>query len=409
MAMIAKTKDVEKEYDKLYQEFKKEDRWTTWFYQPHTVIFLLIAVGCLVYVAYTRQSDSSFETNAKFGIGAACAAFLVWSSVQMKDGLFVRPHPVLWRLVMGVSVIYFCLLVFLLFQKVEDVRQLLKAIDPSLGVPLPERSYADNCEFYTPDDPKSSFRHFMDTLNDEFIIAHLFGWFGKGLLLRDYGLCWILSISFELVELSLQHWLPNFAECWWDHIILDVLVCNFLGFYLGIKTSQVLSMKPFNWILSSTRNHIVEVDTYEWGVLKSWKRLVSAVLIMAVVTMSELNAFFLKFVLWLPPPHPVNVARLVLWWGIGLPGARELYQYTTDKNCKKLGSMGWMCAAILIGEILVWVKFAKGMFTKPTPPIVIFSWSAAVILLVLWALWYYSTHKDEPEGGEEKKAKKKKN
>jgi phosphatidylserine synthase 2 len=31
----------------------------------------------------------------------------------------------------------------------------------------------------------------------------------------------------------LQHWMPNFAECWWDHIILDVLVCNALGIFLG--------------------------------------------------------------------------------------------------------------------------------------------------------------------------------
>lgn len=408
--MIAKTKDVEKEYDKLYQEFKKEDRWTTWFYQPHTIIFLLVAVACLVYVAFTRQGEEApFEVNAKFGVGAACAAFLVWSSVQMKDGLFVRPHPVVWRLVMGVSVIYFCLLVFLLFQKVEDVRQLLKVIDPNLGVPLPERSYAEHCEFYTPNDPQSYFRNFMDTLNDEFIIAHLFGWFGKGLLLRDSAMCWILSISFELLELSLQHFLPNFAECWWDHIILDILVCNYIGFTLGIKTSQILSMKPFNWIMQKTRQNIVEVDSYEWGVLKSWKRLAAAVLLMTVVTMTELNAFFLKYELWIPPPHPVNVARLVIWWGIGLPGARELYQYTTDKNCKRLGAMGWMGAAILSAEILVWVKFGKGMFSKPTPPIIIFAWSAAVIILFVWAVWYYSTHKEEPESSDfEKKNKKKK-
>ncbi len=38
---------------------------------------------------------------------------------------------------------------------------ILKSIDPVLGVPLPERSYAENCQLYTPDDPKSSFRHLM--------------------------------------------------------------------------------------------------------------------------------------------------------------------------------------------------------------------------------------------------------
>lgn len=50
------------------------------------------------------------------------------------------------------------------------------------------------------------------------MIAHLLGWFGKAILLRDFYLCWFLSIMFEVLELSLQHLLPNFAECWWDHV-----------------------------------------------------------------------------------------------------------------------------------------------------------------------------------------------
>lgn len=28
-----------------------------------------------------------------------------------------------------------------------------------------------------------------------------------------------MSIGFELLEYSLQHQLPNFNECWWDHVI----------------------------------------------------------------------------------------------------------------------------------------------------------------------------------------------
>ena len=50
----------------------------------------------------------------------------------------------------------------------------------------------------------------------------MIGWFAKALLLRDTYLCVFLSILFEIWELSLQHQLPNFAECWWDH------VCPFL-------------------------------------------------------------------------------------------------------------------------------------------------------------------------------------
>jgi hypothetical protein len=37
------------------------------------------------------------------------------------------------------------------------------------------------------------------------------------------------SILFELIEFTFDNWLPNFAECWWDHLLLDVLGCNLLG------------------------------------------------------------------------------------------------------------------------------------------------------------------------------------
>lgn len=57
----------------------------------------------------------------------------------------------------------------------------------------------------------------------------------KALILRDYQLLWVLSIGFELMELTFQHMLPNFNECWWDSWILDVAVCNFLGMWAGMK------------------------------------------------------------------------------------------------------------------------------------------------------------------------------
>lgn len=51
------------------------------------------------------------------------------------------------------------------------------------------------------------------------LLQHTLGWFGKAVILRDYWFCWILSVTFELAEYSLQHQLPNFNECW--YVIVD--------------------------------------------------------------------------------------------------------------------------------------------------------------------------------------------
>jgi phosphatidylserine synthase 2 len=55
-------------------------------------------------------------------------------------------------------------------------------------------------------------------IKDEFFIGHLLGWFAKTLIFRDVYMTSFLSVLFEIYEYSLQHILPNFAECWWDHV-----------------------------------------------------------------------------------------------------------------------------------------------------------------------------------------------
>jgi len=84
---------------------------------------------------------------------------ILFSMAQMRDGLFERPHKALWRMVMGITLLYWMLLVFILFQNLNDVRRWLNHVDASLGVPLPERSYATDCDLYTPDHPNSSFNN----------------------------------------------------------------------------------------------------------------------------------------------------------------------------------------------------------------------------------------------------------
>jgi phosphatidylserine synthase 2 len=50
-----------------------------------------------------------------------------------------------------------------------------------------------------------------------------------------------------------------------------------------------------------------------------------------VFMMVELNTFFLKFCLWIPPRNPLVVYRLILWWLIAIPTIREYNSYLQDR------------------------------------------------------------------------------
>jgi len=368
----------------FYKRYNKEDPHSSLLFQPHTITLMLMVIAIGTYVAFTRDESVSSEVNIKYGIASVMIMFLIFCSVQLKDGIFFRPHPLIWRIITGIGIIYLSLLVFLLFQSVTDARILLKKLDPSLGVPLPERSYAENCDLYTPNDPKSLFRNLYDAVNDEFMLAHLLGWVGKAILLRDTYICWTLSVLFEILEYTFQHMLPNFAECWWDHLILDILFCNWLGIIIGGFLMKYFQMKTYSWVVS--------LDKYNWEALNNWKHMFYVVMLITLISLIELNAFFLKYVLWIPPPHPFNVMRLILWWGIGMPGVREFYHWVTDKNCKKFGTMSWLCVALAIVELLICIKFGKGMFPIEHPKEVIYPWTIFITLFFFWAIIYYGLY-----------------
>jgi phosphatidylserine synthase 2 len=77
---------------------------------------------------------------------AAIASFLTFSMLQFRDGPFIRPHPAFWRVVLGINLLYELVMVFLLFQDLPSARDMMKLVDPTLGRPLPEKSYAENCD-----------------------------------------------------------------------------------------------------------------------------------------------------------------------------------------------------------------------------------------------------------------------
>lgn len=385
----------------------------------------------MVYFAFTRSNTQSSADNISSGLFAAAGVFLLYSMLQMRDSIFMRPHPAVWRVVMGAGVIYLVILVFLLFQSPEDARNLVHYLDNRSGIPLPEKDYAEHCELYTPDDPVHPFRHLWDTINDEYIAAHFFGWWGKTILIRDASICWTLSILFEVWEMTFEFMLPNFKECWWDHIILDIIVCNGLGIYFGLLTCRYLQMKEYDWTglwKSPTRERKNPVkprpanpndpvwaralrqftpssyEEFDWGILQSWRRFVAVTILVLTFSLVELNAFFLKALLYIPPPRPLNIYRLLLWAAIGLPALREYYSYTTDPTNKKFGTSAWLCIACVGVETLIEIKYGQGMFPTPAPMSVVIPWAIFIVLFAVTMVGYF-VRKSNNSGSQKRKVK----
>ncbi|KZV90008.1 PSS-domain-containing protein [Exidia glandulosa HHB12029] len=357
-------------YTRIVPFSETQDSSVEWFFTPTTLTALAVAMGVLAYIGMSRDVLDEGEDKRRLGVWAALSGFLLFSMIQFRDGPFVRPHPAFWRVVLGVNLIYELAMVFLLFQDLGTARHMMTLLDPNLGVPLPEKSYAEDCTF--------TFANVWNAV-DIFCLAHALGWFGKALILRDYWFCWILSIAFEFAEYSLQHQLANFAECWWDHWILDVLVCNWLGLWLGMKTCEYLEVKPFVWrgkprgVRARTRRVLKQFaphdfTSFQWEGTADFAHYTAVFFLLAVFLAAELNPFYLKSLLWMEPEHPFVIARLAGVFLCALPAVRELYLYVSDpRKAIRMGQHAWLLLATVGTELLVIFKWGRGLYPEPFP------------------------------------------
>ncbi|CAM6099516.1 unnamed protein product [Calypogeia fissa] len=395
---------------KLMKLLKDLDPWTAWAYNPHTVTVLILGSCFLIWASGALQPQEQGQdpvANTKAGVWAVVAVLLGYFTLQAPPTILIRPHPAFWRLVHGISVVYLIFLTFLLFQTRHDAQQFMKFLHPDLGVELEERAYGADCRIYTPENPGSKFANVKDTLFDEFVIAHILGWWGKSIMVRSLALSWMLSIGFEMMEVTFNHMLPNFNECWWDSLILDIAICNFLGIWAGLRTVKYFEGKTYEWVGLSRQPTMYDKlkrslsqftpaywDKDQWNFLLGPIRFVQVIGLVIVILIVEVNAFFLKYVLWIPPRNPLNSYRLVIWWLIANPSIREWNSYIqSSKQVKKIGAFCWLAIAIVVLEVLICVKFGQGYFPKPMPAWIFWFWTTAgisfIVFLVGWSIKLY--------------------
>jgi len=348
-------------------EQQVEDVTIQFFYKPRSLTLLFFLLSLMLYFAFARDTEVDQHNNFWHGCLGVTFFFLVICLFVCPNGPFVRPHPAVWRLVLGVSIIYTMVLVFALFQSYKDLITIFQFLDPNLKNAKPDTEvYAEDCSFSV-----------LWSRMDVFVVAHFLGWTVKALMLRHAGLLWLLSITWEFTEIAFSHLLANFKECWWDSLILDVIICNGLGIHFGLFICKKLEMRQYHWesikdIMGASkkfRRAVLQFTPVSWTEVRWFDpkcvkmRYTSLCALCIMWQISELNTFFLKHIFVIPTAHWLNVARVVLISLIVMPTLRQFYLYVTDTRCKRMGTQCFIFILITLLEAILCIRHAVDLFS----------------------------------------------
>jgi hypothetical protein len=114
----------------------------------------------------------------------------------------------------------------------------------------------------------------------------------------------------------------------WYYFTAIVTVSSFLLFLL-LKLCVIFDCYQVKRTLGQFTP--AQWDKDEWHPLQGPWRFIQVLSLCTVFLTVELNTFFLKFCLWIPPRNSVVIYRLILWWLLAIPTIREYNTYLQDR------------------------------------------------------------------------------
>jgi len=216
---------------------------------------------------------------------------------------------------------WYAWILYLTLQTDDDARAATSFLHK--GVVPKDKNYALECGFDA----------FLDKVFDVFTISHGVGWFIVGLAYRSFPYTVFFSLVDELCEVWWRCCYPNFMECWWDAILLDMVLTNAVGAYIGVWVIERYVKRPFHW----------------WDAMKRdpLKRYYTTGPCMLAKIMSLFNVFGFKWVLWIPSNHWINVLHLAAIVVVFVPTIAEGY------NNLKHGTRSWWWSAIMFASFTI--------------------------------------------------------
>lgn len=246
---------------------------------------------------------------------------------------------------------------------------------------------------------------------DVFILAHLVGWFFKAIIFRNNLFVWTMSILFEIFELTFRHWLPNFYECWWDHLILDVFGCNMLGILLANYVMKKMNIEKFHWFFEPTEKSeslsylqrfwfsLTEVKPYveklQWHFLASFKNYLIVLWIISLMSIIDLSNFFNKKMIGLPPNHFLLAIRIWILGFYSILVVSDFYKYSRQpEGHRKATFTMYLAHFILLTEVLLfWRNYQGKYFEAETPIHVKAFWGITSLILFSFGVYAWLNSK----------------
>lgn len=371
------------------------------------LVFMIVLYIVVNYVDLFKDPNSTLISNIRMASFAANLLIIYLGVIFLPEPSKKRPFGYFWKIVQASAFAYAInVFLWLCFSK-ENLQYVLTTVyDGKLGKPLGERSYAEDCRVLTPENPRSYFFNITSSV-DMFVAAHFLGWMFKMWIFRNSTMAWVLSIGFEIMEWTMEVWLPNFKECWWDHFLFDLFGCNLIGMLIGKWTMKKFNMRKLYWFMERTdkwesmnwwqrvvytftsRSEYVKEDRWHW--LSELWTFNAVVWFWFMNLYLDLSYFYNKAMLEIPPPHWLCSVRIWILAFFAILAANDYYDYVVSRQCMSMTLPVFLIHVIMILEGLLFLKNIRAdLFDTPLHYHMKMFWIGFFIFLACAQIWLLS-------------------